>query len=85
VAPEYVPLNKPPKDDSPSYTGKLCYAGIDILNVDHRGFVTASDCGGRSSGNVFEAGWTAPTDPFACPMLWCRSKNDRERIRINQN
>lgn len=85
VPPPYVPLNEPPKDNSPSYTGKLCYAGIDILQIDHKGFVVSSDCGGRPSGNVFDEGWTAPTDPFACPMLWCRSSNDRERIRVNQS
>ena len=81
----YIPLNEPPKDNSPSYTGKLCYAGIDILNIDHKGFVTASECGGRPSGNIFEEGWTAPNEPFLCPMLWCRSKNDQERIRVNQS
>ena len=85
VAPPYVPLNEPPKDNSPSYTGKLCYAGIDMLTIDHKGFAVASECGGRSSGNVFEEGWMAPDGPFACPMLWCRSSNDRERLRINQS
>lgn len=85
VPPPYVPLNEPPKDNSPSYTGKLCYAGIDVLLIDHKGFVVSSDCGGRPSGNIFEEGWKAPDAPFACPMLWCRSSNDRERIRINQN
>jgi organic radical activating enzyme len=83
--PVYIPLNEPPKDDSPSYTGKLCYAGIDILTIDHKGFVVASDCGGRPSGNVFESEWSAPDGPFACPMLWCRSIDDRERIRVNQS
>ena len=85
VEPAYVPLNEPPKDDSPSYTGKLCYAGVDILQIDHRGFATGSDCGGRPIGNVFEDGWSAPNGPFACTMLWCRSENDRNNIRVNQN
>jgi len=86
-APEvvYIPLNEPPKDDSPSYTGKLCYAGVDILTIDHKGFVVTSDCGGRPGGNVFEEGWSAPNGPFACPMLWCRSGDDRARIRVNQS
>ena len=81
----YVPLNVPPADGGFSYTGKLCYAGIDVLSINHKGFVTASDCGGRSSGNVFEEGWLAPDGPFACPMLWCRSHNDRQLIRVNQS
>jgi len=85
VAPPYVPLNEPPKDNSPRFTGKLCYAGVDVLTIDHKGFVSSSDCGGRPSGNIFDEGWTAPDGPFACPMLWCRSANDMKRIRINQN
>ena len=81
----YVPLNEPPKDDSPSYTGKLCYAGVDVLTIDHKGFAKGSDCGGRPIGNVFEEGWTAPNGPFPCSMLWCRSTNDRNTIRVNQS
>jgi organic radical activating enzyme len=81
----YVPLNEPPKDNSPSYTGKLCYAGIDLIRIDHRGFANGSDCGGRPIGNVFESVWEAPNGPFACPMLWCRSHSDRNEIRVNQS
>lgn len=81
----YVPLNEPPKDNTPSYTGKLCYAGIDLLRIDHKGFANGSDCGGRPIGNVFEEGWEAPQGPFACPMLWCRSPSDRTDIRVNQS
>jgi MoaA/NifB/PqqE/SkfB family radical SAM enzyme len=85
VAPPYVPLNEPPPDDSPSYTGKLCYAGIDILRIDHKGFAKGSECGGRPMGNVFESTWEAPAGPFACPMLWCRIPKDRDTIRVNQS
>ena len=85
VPPPYIPLNEPPKDDSPTYTGKLCYAGVDILNIDHKGFCNGSECGGRMIGNIFEEGWMVPDGPFACPMLWCRSINDREKIRVNQS
>lgn len=81
----YVPLNEPPKDNSPSYTGKLCYAGIDLLSIDHKGFAKGSECGGRDIGNVFDPEWKAPAVAFPCPMLWCRSENDRNNIRINQN
>ena len=81
----YVFLNEPPKDDSPSYTGKLCYAGVDVLQIDHRGFCAGSECGGRVIGNVFEDGWQVPDGPFACPMFWCRSENDRNNIRVNQS
>ena len=81
----YIPLNEPPKENSPSYTGKSCYAGVDILRIDHKGFGKGSECGGRPIGNVFEDGWVAPDGPFACTMLWCRSSKDRNTIRINQS
>lgn len=80
----YVPLNEPPKDDSPSFTGKQCYAGIDYLLINNKGFAVGSDCGGRDIGNVFDPNWQAPGSSFACPMLWCRSIGDRARIRIDQ-
>lgn len=83
-APAYVPLNEPPKDDSPSYTGKQCYAGIDYILINNKGFAIGSDCGGRDIGNVFDENWQAPAGSFACPMLWCRSALDRSRLRIDQ-
>jgi organic radical activating enzyme len=85
VPPAYVFLNEPPKDDSPSYTGKLCYAGVDTLQIDHKGFCVGSECGGRVIGNIFEDGWQVPDGPFPCPMFWCRSPNDRTKIRVNQS
>lgn len=83
-APAYVPLNEPPKDNSPSYTGKQCYAGIDYILINNKGFTIGSDCGGRDIGNVFNENWQAPSGSFACPMLWCRSALDRSRLRIDQ-
>jgi len=81
-SPVYVPLNEPPKDNSPSYTGKGCYAGIDMLRINHKGFTSGSECGGRDIGNVFDDNWQAPADPFVCNMLWCRSAVDRYKIRV---
>jgi len=81
-SPVYVPLNEPPKDNSPSYTGKQCYAGIDVLRIGHKGFVSGSECGARDIRNVFDENWQAPDSSFACPMLWCRSINDRNKIRV---
>jgi hypothetical protein len=81
-APVYIPLNEPPKDNSPSYTGKQCYAGIDFLRISHKGFASGSECGGRDIRNVFDENWQAPDLSFACPMLWCRSAVDRHKIRV---
>lgn len=80
--PPYVNLSVAPEDDSPSYTGKLCYAGIDYIFISGRGYVNASECGGRDIPNVFEDNWQAPDSAFTCPMLWCRSKKDRSRLRV---
>jgi organic radical activating enzyme len=67
---------------NPSYTGKSCYAGVDYLYIDSKGFAHGSDCGGRDIGNVFNPEWLPPDEPFACPMLFCHSENDRRNIRI---
>lgn len=82
--PVYEPLNEPPKDNSPSYTGKQCYAGVDYLLINNKGFAVGSECGGRDIGNVFSENWQAPAGSFACPMMWCRSINDKKRLRIDQ-
>lgn len=66
------------------YTGKQCFAGVDYIFIGARGFASASDCGGRELGNVFQDNWVAPDTSFACNMLQCLSKTDRERIRVNQ-
>lgn len=78
----YVDLSKPPADDSPSFLGQTCYAGVDYLFINERGFVIASECGGRNSGNIFNEGWEPPDNPFKCPMYYCRSTEDRRLIRM---
>lgn len=80
--PVYVDWSRPPIDDSPSYTGLGCYAGVDDIYISHKGYAAGSDCGGRDIGNVFGENWTAPDGPFACSMNYCRSSNDRKRLRV---
>jgi organic radical activating enzyme len=78
----YVDLSKDPEDDSPSYTGLGCYAGVDNIYISHKGYASGSDCGGRDLGNVFNADWAAPDSAFACPINFCRSSNDQKRLRV---
>lgn len=78
----YVPLNLPPQVDTPSSLGQQCYAGIDYMFINNKGFASGSECGGRDIGNVFDENWTAPAEPFACTMMWCRSINDKNKIRM---
>lgn len=80
--PVYVDFSKPPEDNSPSYTGLGCYAGVDDIYISHKGFASGSDCGGRDMGNVFDENWKAPDSAFACPMNFCRSGNDRKKLRV---
>ena len=86
VIPEatFVDLSKPPEDGSPCLTGQPCYAGIDYMEIDNRGFVNGSKCRGRTMGNIFEQGWKPEYQPFACPMLFCRESFDRDNIRMGQ-
>lgn len=90
--PADAPPAPPPKDPrwvdprlsngNPSYTGKQCWAGVDWLYIDSKGFAKGSECGGREIGNVFDSGWTPPDISFACPMLFCHHQSDRTNIRI---
>lgn len=66
------------------YTGKQCFAGVDFIFIGAKGFASASDCGGRDLGNVFDPAWQAPDASFACPMFQCLSERDRKIIRVNQ-
>lgn len=80
--PVYVDLSKPPVDDTPSYTGQGCYAGIDYIYISHKGYAAGSQCGGRDMGNVFDGDWTAPDAAFSCPVNYCRHEIDRQRLRV---
>lgn len=66
------------------YTGKQCFAGVDYIFIGAKGFASASDCGGRDLGNVFEKDWVAPSASFSCPMFQCLSERDRRILRVNQ-
>lgn len=71
-------------DGSPKNLGYTCYAGVDYLYISHQGYVSGSDCGGRSGGNVYDADWQPYDAPFSCPMFFCKSDQDKRRIRINK-
>lgn len=80
--PVYVDMAKAPEDDTPSYTGLGCYAGVDYIYISHKGYAAGSDCGGRDMGNVFLGDWTAPDAAFSCCVNYCRSDNDRKKLRV---
>lgn len=80
--PVYLDPRIPPVDNTPSYTGLGCYAGIDHIYISHKGYASGSECGGRDIGNVFDANWIAPGEIFTCNMNYCRSYNDKNRLRV---
>lgn len=67
----------------PIYTGQPCYAGVDWMHINPKGFVSYSQCGGRNEHfNVFETNWQPPNAPFPCTVNQCRHEQDRKKIRI---
>lgn len=67
----------------PIYTGQPCYAGVDWLHINSKGFASYSQCGGRSEQyNVFDTNWQPPGNHFSCNVNQCRSEQDRKKIRI---
>lgn len=80
--PNYVSLAVTNPVD-PIYTGKPCYAGVDWIEINARGFVSNSQCGGRTESlNAFDPDWQPPNNYFACTVNQCRSSQDRAKIRI---
>jgi hypothetical protein len=68
---------------NPVYTGSPCYAGVDWLYINPKGFASYSQCGGRNEPfNVFDSQWTPPAQHFPCTVNQCRSDQDRKKIRI---
>ena len=66
------------------YTGNPCYAGVDWLSINPKGFVTYSQCGGRNEPlNVFDPNWMPPDSAFPCTVNQCRSEQDQNKIRIH--
>ena len=83
--PNYIDLRIVNNTD-PVYTGKPCYAGVDWLYINPKGFASYSQCGGRNEHfNVFDPAWQPPGNSFPCTVNQCRSEQDRTKIRINNS
>ena len=80
--PNYVDLRIVNNTD-PVYTGQPCYAGVDWLYINPKGFASYSQCGGRNEHfNAFDPAWQPPSDHFPCTVNQCRNDKDRRKIRI---
>ena len=83
--PRYVDLSVI-NDTDPVYTGQPCYAGVDWIHINSKGFASYSQCGGRSEHyNAFDSNWQPPSNHFPCNVGQCRSEQDRRKIRIVAN
>ena len=83
--PNYVDLSTVNNTDL-VYTGLPCYAGVDWLHINPRGFASYSQCGGRNEHfNAFDPAWQPPSNSFPCTVNQCRSEQDRTKIRIHNS
>lgn len=60
------------KDDQRCFTGWRCYAGIDTLCIDSRGYVRRGWCAQLGQTQTPMAAWTWDSSPVTCNMAWCR-------------
>jgi MoaA/NifB/PqqE/SkfB family radical SAM enzyme len=60
------------KDDQRCFTGWRCYAGIDTLCIDSRGYVRRGWCAQLGQTQTPMAAWTWDHSPVTCNMAWCR-------------
>jgi len=63
---------------NPIYTGNLCNAGIEYLNIGAQGWVSGSSCNNLSLGNIWQKNWQPPTSPQKCTMIACVYESDQQ-------
>ena len=60
------------KDDHRCFTGWQCYAGIDTLCIDSRGYVRRGWCAQLGQTQTHMTQWAWDSSPVTCNMAWCR-------------
>jgi|LauGreDrversion4_2_1035121.scaffolds.fasta_scaffold12604_7 MoaA/NifB/PqqE/SkfB family radical SAM enzyme len=63
--------------NGPVYTGQLCNAGVEYLNIGHKGWVSGSNCNNQPLGNIWHPGWMPPQGPQVCTMISCVNESDQ--------
>jgi organic radical activating enzyme len=71
-------------NSNPSFTGQMCNAGIERLNIGHLGWVSGSDCNNIPLGNIWIPGWTPPTQGQKCGKISCISGSDQQITKFSQ-
>lgn len=68
---------------SPSFTGKLCNTGIEMLKIDHLGWVKGSNCGNTHLGNIWHNDFGLPTAPSQCNKIVCTDDEDKQITKFS--
>ena len=68
---------------NPVYTGMMCNAGIESLNISHQGWASGSNCNDRPLGNIWIGGFSLPTSPHKCGMRACISESDQRITKFS--
>lgn len=63
--------------NNPIYTGKPCNEGIEILKISEKGFVSGSNCGNSSYGNIWNNDFKFPVGPQPCRKMACIDSEDQ--------
>ena len=63
--------------ENPSYSGKLCNAGIERLHIGPQGWVSGSQCNNMSLGNIWKPDWKPLVGPQTCTMQACTHPSDQ--------
>jgi len=77
-----VHLNE--SDSERVFTHWQCYAGIDTLVIDSRGYVRKGWCTQHTMEQVHMSQWHWPTEPVPCNMAWCRQQHDLFARKIRE-
>ncbi|NBO99412.1 MAG: hypothetical protein EBU90_04695 [Proteobacteria bacterium] len=64
--------------NNPSYTGKICNAGIEKLYISPQGWVKGSECNDRPLGNIWKDSFRLPVEGHPCGMTVCFFDNDQK-------
>ena len=65
--------------DALDFNGAKCYAGIDILVIDRKGFIWRGWCSqGGPIGSIYELPIQFPTEPIVCGLSRCGNGFDQQ-------
>lgn len=70
-------------NSNPSYTGKLCNVGIEVLNINGEGWASGSSCSTLHLGNIWKSNFQLPAGPSKCKMIACINHSDQQITKFD--